>query len=288
MRIAYISDTYLPETNGIVTAIVRHSTRLAERGHEVLILCPRYSDGDPDGAERITVERYASRTPRSNPETHVALPWLPGMVRRLRRFAPDLVHVHTPLTIGVCGVIAAKRLGIPLVQTYHSWVPGFMQYASPSRLLGIDRGPRRTRESALAWSLTRALYNRSDVVLAPSRTLCHILSDHGVRPPVDYQTNGIDRREFPPKSSWELRRRVVHSGRLGFEKNVEVVVEAFARFKETHPGWELHILGEGPASPYITRLISQLGLEGDVRREGFVSRTYLAESYREADVYATA
>jgi glycosyltransferase involved in cell wall biosynthesis len=80
----------------------------------------------------------------------------------------------------------------------------------------------------------------------------------------------------------------MHCGRLGFEKNAEVVVEAFARFAEDRPDWELHLLGEGPAAPYLRLLIDRLGIAGRVRFEGFVSRERLADSYREADIYATA
>lgn len=288
MRIAYVTDTYLPETNGIVTAIVRHARGMVARGHEILVVCPRYGADDPTGERGITLERHPAIGAASNPYTHVTLPFLPGLTRRLRRFAPDLAHVHTPLPLGVAGILAATHLGVPVVQTYHSWVPGFMQYASVSRLLGIDRGPRRTHDTALARLYTRLVYNRADLLLAPSEVLCDELRALGLKPPVRCQTNGIDRAEFPPKEDWTLRRTIMHCGRLGYEKNAEVVVEAFARFAAERPGWTLHLLGEGPAERYLRSLIARLGIGEQVRFEGFVSRARLAASYREADIYATA
>ena len=288
MRIAYITDTYLPETNGIVTAIARHMRMLVGRGHEFLVLCARYGPDDPGDADGITVERYRAFGVPSNPDTHVALPWLPSMVRRLREFSPDLIHVHTPLAIGLAGLGAARRLRVPLVQTYHSYVPGFLQYARPARLLGLDRGPRRTTDTRSGRVFTRIVYNRADLVLAPSEALCDVLRATGVRPDVRCQTNGIDLAEFPPKDDWALRHCIMHSGRLGFEKNAEVVVEAFARFAVDRPEWTLHLMGEGPAVPYLESLIDRLGIASRVNWEGFVSRAHLAESYREADIYATA
>lgn len=289
MRIAYVTDTYLPETNGIVTAIARHARVLASHGHSVLIVCPRYGDDDPSDEPGVTVQRLPSMRAPSNPDTRFAPGCLPAVRRRLKAFAPDLVHVHTPLPIGVAGVVAARTLRLPLVETYHSYVPGFMQYASLSRLLGLDRRPHRYADEAwLAWGLTRLLYNRADLVLAPSETLCRVLAKHGVRKPVRYQTNGIDLSEFPPRADWSLKRRILHTGRLGYEKSVEVVLEAFARFAERRPGWELHLMGEGPAAPHLASVASRLGISHLVRREGFVSRKRLAEAYRDADFYATA
>lgn len=288
MRIAYISDTYLPETNGIVTAIVRHTRELAARGHEFCVLCPRYGEDDPSEDAGIHVVRYPSWSAASNENTHVAFPRPGHMSRELMRFAPDVVHAHTPLTLGVIGGMVARSLGTPLVQTYHSWVPGFMQYATPSRLFGWDTGPRRTRDTAPSRAFTRFVYNRSDLLLAPSEALCEMLRREGLRPPVRYQTNGIDLSEFSPKTDWHLRKRVMHCGRLGYEKNAEVVVQAFSGFLHDHPDWELHLLGEGPAEPYLRALIERLGIAHSVRFEGFVSRQHLAEAYREADFYATA
>jgi glycosyltransferase involved in cell wall biosynthesis len=287
MRIAYISDTFVPETNGIVTAIVRHARGLRERGHKVLVLCPRYERETP-ADEPDTVDRFAAISPRSNPETRMSFAGPGTIARRLRAFGPDIVHVHTPLTLGVAGVIAARRLGVPLVQTYHSYVPGFMQYANPLRLLGYRRPARVDGASGLAWILTRAIYGRSDLVLTPSDALSDLLRAHGVTVPIVTQTNGIDLAEFPPKTDWSLRRRVIHCGRLGWEKNAEVILAAFARFSADHPGWELHVLGEGPALPFLRARMQELGIADRVRLEGFVSRAHLAESYREADIYATA
>ncbi|MDO9557775.1 MAG: glycosyltransferase [Coriobacteriia bacterium] len=288
MKIAYISDTYLPETNGIVTAIVRHSATLAERGHEFLVLCPRYGTGDPKGYGRIHIERYGAVSAGSNEDTHVALPWLFGMVRTLREFKPDIIHAHTPLPIGVTGVIAAKLLGVPLIQTYHSYMPGFIQYLDLRRLLKLDTGPRRVKDDRFSWLVTRLLYNRADLVLTPSRTLMAELRRHRVRSPVRYQTNGIELAEFPPKDDYALHKRIVHIGRLGYEKHADVVVRAFALFARTHPDWSLHILGEGPARPYLLRLAAELDIEKHVEWSGFIDRMQLAKAYRDADIFATA
>ncbi len=234
------------------------------------------------------MRRFRAVCAGSNQDTRVALPWLPSMMRTLRDFKPDIIHVHTPLGIGIAGVVSAKLLRVPLIQTYHSYMPGFMQYLDPRRLLKLDTGPRRENDSRLSWHLGRLLYNRSDLVLAPSKTLVDEVRAHGIRPPIRYQTNGIELSEFPPKAEYTPRRRIVHIGRLGYEKHADVVIRAFAAFWADHPDWTLHVLGEGPAKPYLLRLADELGIANRVQWSGFIHRTRLAETYREADIFATA
>ena len=337
MRIAYVTDTYLPEVNGVVTSIDAHTRLLAERGHEILVISPKYGDYEDNPPEGIKVRRYAAFSFVTNKATKVALPSIMSVARQLRRFDPDLVHIHTPLSLGVVGLLAAKSLHLPNVQTYHTYIPDFMQYVELSRLLGIDDLQERVinsivmervfesgswqrivRSRALleertdevletllgiteqvaadrpeftarfAWRYSRMLYNRADQVFTPSATLKRELMRHGVTSPVDHVSNGIDLSLITVKTSYERTGRVLHAGRLGKEKNVDVLIKAFARIAETHPDMSLDIAGDGPARESLERLVVQLGLEKQVCFLGFVKRASLATMYGEYDCFATA
>ena len=144
------------------------------------------------------------------------------------------------------------------------------------------------KDDRFSWVLARLLYNRSDLVLAPSRTLVAELVRHGIMPPSRFQTNGIDLTEFAPKVDYLPSKRVVHVGRLGYEKHADVVVRAFALFAGDHPDWKLHVLGEGPAKPYLVDLTRELELGSTVEWSGFIDRDTLARAYRDADIFATA
>ncbi len=139
MKIAYLTDTYQPEVNGIVTSITNFTTRLAEAGNEVLIIAPKYNRKKDQPIPNITIKRYASFSFATNKNTHIAYPALLGIIRDLREFKADIVHVQTPMSIGVSGVIAARILGIKLVQTYHTYLPDFMVYVNPYNLLGVGK-----------------------------------------------------------------------------------------------------------------------------------------------------
>jgi len=112
---------------------------MARSGHSVLVIAPRY-DGNPDApAGGISVKRYPAFSFASNRATRIAVPFLTAILRDLRDFKPDIVHIQTPMGIGVTGIVASRILGIPSIQTYHSYIPDFLAYLSPYQLLGMNR-----------------------------------------------------------------------------------------------------------------------------------------------------
>lgn len=338
MRIAHFTDAFLPEVSGVATSIATHTTALASRGHEVLIMCPRYREQALFAVPGIMVRRYASFSFVSNKATRVALPSLASAVKTLRRFEPDVVHIHTPLGVGVAGVMAARWLGVPNVQTYHTYIPDFMQYVEPYRLLRLDSLQERIVNSLifermfesdvwqrlahagrlsedavrtidetaaevlaevgqdgkpelstrLAWQFTRTLYNRANLVLTPSEILKDELERNGITRPVEYLSNGIDMTLIEPKTDYAPTGRILHAGRLGHEKNIDVVVRAFAHLAERYPHATLDIIGEGPARAGLERLIAGLPVRDRIRLLGAMDRERLAKTYREYDLFATA
>lgn len=338
MRIAFFTDTYLPEINGVVTSLESHSRLLAARGHEILIVCPKYRKPALHAVPRVQVKRYRSFSFVTNKDTRVALPSMASVTRLLRRFRPDIVHVHTPLSIGVIGLVAARMLRLPTVQTYHTYIPDFMTYVELHRLLRLDDLQDRvlnslifermfesgtwkalmragkTRAQALeditgvartvlggvapaerqqlsarvAWQYTRTLYNRADLVLTPSATLRDALKEHGVTVPVEYLSNGIDTGVVRCKDSYGPTGRLLHAGRLGHEKNVDVVVKAFARLAAERADVTLDIIGDGPARDGLQRQAAKLGVADRVHMPGFMDRTALGRVYRDYDAFVTA
>ena len=338
MRIAFFTDTYLPEINGVVTSLESHSRLLAARGHDVLIVCPKYRKPALHTVPRVQVKRYRSFSFVTNKDTRVALPSMASVARLLRRFRPDVVHVHTPLSIGVIGLVVARMMRLPTVQTYHTYIPDFMTYVELHRLLRLDDlqdrvlnslifermfesgtwkaiaragktraqalqdvasvarsvlGPlapaeREQLSSRVAWQYTRTLYNRAELVLTPSATLRDALIEHGVTVPVEYLSNGIDTGVVRCKDSYASTGRLLHAGRLGHEKNVDVVVRAFARLAAERADVSLDIIGDGPAREGLQRQAAKLGVADRVHMPGFMDRAALGRVYRDYDAFVTA
>ncbi len=156
MRIAYLTDTYQPEVNGIVTSITNFTERLAAAGHEVLIIAPKYNKKKDHPLPRIKIKRYKSFSFATNKETRIAYPSVIGIISDLREFKPDIIHIQTPMSIGVTGVIAAKILGIPSIQTYHTYIPDFMIYVSPYNLLGFGKMANAIASSRFAKAIIKS------------------------------------------------------------------------------------------------------------------------------------
>ncbi len=132
------------------------------------------------------------------------------------------------------------------------------------------------------------MYNRADLVITPSVTLKHALEEQGVTAPLEYLSNGVDTTLVTPKTSYAPTGKLLHAGRLGHEKNVDVVLQAFALLLERQPGLTLDIVGDGPAREHLERVATRLGIAERVRMRGFMDRTALGRIYREYDAFVTA
>ncbi len=156
MRIANFTDTYLPRRDGVITSIRTLVEALAFSGHASLTVVPRHPDQiDEPGLLRLRAIPCGVAGLRLSP-------WLlrgaaaSATLRAVAAHRPDVIHVHTPGPVGLLGVLAARRLGLPLVQTYHTDLHAYAEaYRFPvpalragvrlyAHRLGVPRPPVRS------------------------------------------------------------------------------------------------------------------------------------------------
>ena len=124
LKIAFFTETFLPKVDGIVTRLTKTVTHLVERGDDVVVFCP---EGCPDeymGARLIGVP--AMPLPLY-PELKLALP-RPAVSEAIDSFQPDLIHVVNPAVLGLGGIWLAKNKNIPLVASYHTHLPKYLEH----------------------------------------------------------------------------------------------------------------------------------------------------------------
>jgi glycosyltransferase involved in cell wall biosynthesis len=286
MRIMIVTDQYAPMVGGVPTVTRTLARGLAGRGHAVALLAPSPGRRGRRGAEGRASVYFRGSLPWPWYDG-MRLAWLPGRAGPglLARFAPDVVHVHSPVTLGVTARRAAARLGLPVVYTNH-YLPANVRPSRRPRPPGFD---------ALFYSYVVRFSNRCTHVTAPSATALRLLRDRGLRVPSRVISNGVDLLSRPPgpadpglAARYGLRpgRPLILSvSRLSPEKRVDVLLDAAARLTVDA---QLAIAGAGPDEASLRARAGRLGLAGRVRFLGFVPDAELAGLYRLADVFALA
>lgn len=313
MRIVVFTDTYLPKIDGVGISTEQFCRLLVERGHQFVICAPQYGqDDDTVGSGGgIKVIRFTNRPLPSYPEVKLANLSL-RRIREAMAGKPDLVHIQSPGLMGQYGIAAARLYSIPVVGTYHTMVNEVGMYLSPYRLLKLDKlvekvkdtlsldlrtelrkaehSPKKSLSNRLILRLTNELYNRCEVVISPTELIAAELRGAGVKRPVEIVSNGLDLVRFhgDPRSCDGNQPKYLHVGRISFEKNVDVLLWAFARIREQQPGATFDIVGDGPALSSLKAEAGRLGIGDAVRFHGFIQRTDLPEIYPQYDCFLTA
>jgi glycosyltransferase involved in cell wall biosynthesis len=281
-----VTDQYAPMVGGVTTVTRTLALSLVRRGHGVALLAPSPGwRGGPGAEERVSVHFRGS----------VPWPWYDGMrlgcltgpaARRLiTAFSPDVMHIQSPVTLGVPALVAARRLRIPVVYTNH-YLPVNVRPSIRRRPWMFD---------ALFYAFIVGFANRCSHVTAPTATALRLLRDQGLRTPSQVISNGIDLGMYAPGPADErLRARygltgarplILSVGRLSPEKRVDVLLRAAARLTQDA---ELAIVGSGPSEAALRATAGRLGLAARVRFLGHVPGNDLPGLYRLAAAFAIA
>ena len=195
-------------------------------------------------------------------------------------------------TLGLQGLLAAKRRGIPVLATYHTHLPDYLPYLLDGKFPGFVKRLGRTTVKGLI----RFVFSLTDSTIAPTDELAKELRAYGVRN-VIVIPNGIDLGRLKATEAQKARfmrryrmpagRKVVlYVGRLGFEKRLDVLLAALPKLKAR--GWFLLVVGSGPQQEGYLREAEALGLARNARFTGMVSGEELCAAYACADVFASA
>ncbi len=189
----------------------------------------------------------------------------------------DLVHMQFPFFLGAAVCRQAKRLGLPLICSFH---------VQPENLLynlGLN-------SKALAWSLYKlfiwAMYRYADLVITPSHFAAEQLRKHGLKVPIEVLSNGVPAAFFelskPPSASENFL--VLSVGRMAPEKRHDLILSAVSqsRFRDKI---QLRLIGTGPLEAKLKRQAAQLGLNAEL---GPVTDDVLMAAYRDADLFVHA
>jgi 1,2-diacylglycerol 3-alpha-glucosyltransferase len=287
MRIAVLTDTYLPTVDGVVNSLLTTRNALEKLGHEVFVLAPKdrkhLNPEDPN-----TIYLRAREFKRYPGYRVVSL--LPGKeVKLLRNMDIDVIHTHGMAAMGAKSIWSAHTLKIPMVLTFHTMVLDAVKWYNP---IGLKTGFMEF--ATKNW--IRYLLHRCYGVIAPTSAILHELRLLAPKMRVtDIIPTGVDHKRFNPKvdgsgirEKWGLdgSELILHVGRVAPEKNLDMLFKAFARLKKKRENAKLMLVGRGPAIPHCVETAKLNGIANDVIFAGFVSDDELPEYYAACDAFA--
>lgn len=272
MRIAYFAGTMKPGQDGVTRVLYRWTEGLKEKGVEHMFFSPIIPEGSLQPVPMIQVP---SVTFPWYKEYRVAMPGARHFESAVREFAPDLIHINSPCSLGYAAVQFARRNDIPVVATYHTHFPRYARYY------------KVTAFETLMWNYLRRLYNQCDRVFVPSQPILEELAAQRIQPLV-FLPHGVDTDAFHPRHRSEEWRRehglagkhvLLYVGRLVAEKDLDTLAEAYRMVRRDRSDISLVLVGDGPMRDALRALIP------DALFLGYRSGEELSRIYASSDLF---
>ncbi len=267
MRIAVVTEAFLPQVNGVTNSVLRLLEFCKAQGHDVLIIAPE-SEGAPSEYLGYKIKHVPSISMKKLIPMAVPKKYLEPL---LEGFAPDVIHLASPIFLGHYVARIARKAGIPTVSVYQTDIAGF------ARHYGLTIAHNTLKK----W--VSRIHQASDITLAPSKWACRDLEQSGVKN-VRLWKRGVDLVNFTPARRDEsLRSNIAGSkeklivgyvGRIANEKRIDDL-----KILDQQKDIQLVIVGDGPAAPRIKRELP------GARFVGYQSGTELARYVASFDIF---
>lgn len=273
-----VSDTYLPQINGVATSIYLSKKYLEMRGHEVYVVAPVA----PESEERVLV-----------------VPGVPFLLEKQHRivfanhlkimqFAKnndvEVVHSHDPLALGIRALKVQKDLKIPHVHTYHTLLTEYRHYVPPP-----FTPDRKTVEEFSRW-----FCNKVNIVISPTEEIKTELLKYKVQRPIEVIPTGIDTIEFSKEPEINVRKLynipessivLMYAGRLAKEKNLEFLFSVVKRCMQNNKEIWFLVVGDGPQRKELEEFTEENNMKERTIFTGYVPHKKIRNYYKSSDLF---
>jgi 1,2-diacylglycerol 3-alpha-glucosyltransferase len=288
LKIVFFTDTYTPSVDGVVTSIINAKKELERRGHKVYIFTSGNIGVRPIAEISKNVFAIHGIKFPKYPQYRVALFTLP-LSAKFNSIKPDIVHIHTPFTVGLSGLAMAKINKLPTVSTFHT----FFTSRKVMKEYGISGKMGQRLMTKYSWPYARFFFNKCDAVIAPTYAAEAILRRNGINN-LRVVPNAVDTKRFrPKKASLKLRRSLQHKpkdkivlyvGRLSKEKRLDVLIKAADELRDEDITFVIG--GTGPYQQALRKMVYSKRLH-NVKFVGFINDKDLPGYYSAADLFCT-
>ena len=320
MRIGLFTDTYHPAVNGIVQVVDSTRQQLEALGHEVFVFCPKVNNDPTEYDDHVI--RFRSIPSGLFDDNRLSVFFPIVEMRKIRKLELDVIHFFTPLQIGMMGVYAAQRTDAILVgqhctdlyqyvELYPQVLPGVLAFTLTLpftvKFDGVDTRTLlrsyRPQLGVTQWSrdvvenLMALVYSRCDAVLAVSRKSQQQLESWRKKYQYDVTVlpTGVDPLPSPTaaeikefKAKWRIAPDdlvYANIGRMGAEKNLDVLIKAIDKILEKHANARLLFVGDFDYLDTLKEHAAASGHGDRITFTGRLPRKKLGVAYAAADVF---
>ena len=268
LHIEVVTDTYVPDINGVSFTLGHLCKGLMERGHQVKII----RSGKSYGLNEFSVLSWPLP---GYWEIKVGAPLPSQLLRRWKADRPDVIYVAIETPLGFSAVAAARKLGIPIVGGFHT---NFCEYLKNYGVGWLGKA---------VWIYQKWFHARLGRTLVPSPDTRDKLADAGFGK-ISVLGRGVDTELFTParrsealRSSYGISENspiALVVGRVSTEKNIGLAIRAYERMKKSCPELVCLVVGDGPARAKLIRK------HPDVLFPGYLTGETLAACYASCDM----
>lgn len=285
MNIAFFTNNYLPNIYGVPISIETFRKEFEKRGHSVFIFAPEFP-GYED--KNKNVFRYPSLDIDIKFHLPIGIPFSPRISKIIENLDIDIIHSHHPNILGSAAAKWAKKKNIPLVFTWHTLYDHYTNFVPflPSKL-------------AAKWIINKAVKyaNKSDVVIAPTKSIMPILQDWGVKKKILPVATGVVEKEYTAPERKKIREKcavrddqtlLLLVSRLTEEKNINFLFEAVADVLESNKKVKFLLVGDGYQKAYLENETKKRKLENQIIFAGKVKAEKIKDFYAAGDIFVCA
>ncbi|MBT2759116.1 glycosyltransferase family 1 protein [Mesobacillus foraminis] len=274
MKIAFFTDTFYPDINGVARTLKRFTDYLENRNLDVKVFAP---GGDSNEYVSNHIHYFKSLPFFLYPECRMAFPSPASIREELLSFAPDLIHVATPFNLGLYGVYYANKFNIPLVGSYHTNFDHYLQFYDLQVL------------TKYLWKYMNWFHRPFKKLFVPSLDTLDKLKRHGFTN-LEIWPRGVDADLFHPhydksavRKKYQITKKYVllYVGRLAPEKDIKTllgIAESMPPYLADNIQWI--IAGDGPLRQQLQNEAPE-----NMTFTGYLKGEQLAELYSAADLF---
>ena len=292
MKILITTDLYTVKTNGVVTSLQNLFDEMKRRGHDVKILT--ISDNKKSKKDEINNVYYIGSSSMEwvYPGIRAPRSYRGRLIKEIIEWKPDVIHSQCEFFSYFFALRISRKTGAKIVHTYHTMYEDYATYVIKfSKKLAVY-GAKKFSQNRL---------KRSAWVIAPTQKVSDLLNRYKIKLPISVIPTGISLDQHKQRLTKEERDKkraelgfsesdvvMMTLGRLGYEKNVDELINYLYKAKKHAKNLKFLIVGDGPARDELLALRESLKLSEEIVFTGKVPPTEVQSYYQLGDLFVSA